>query len=198
MTSADRLGANQSTRRRAWRARSCVFYFARRDRGILFFQISLVHHCVRGGGGGTECSMFNGECGIIRTSSEQRLRTVYLVRGAGWSPWFVEPHTRDRPKKPDEPDPRHAPRSGPGSILVFCGVLGCRHAAYHWKVLGGTIKVNAKSLSEGAIVTVLAPEGDETFELLPKEEAKLLAAIAEAERGETTSASHVLEQIRRS
>jgi len=112
MASAARLGANQSTRRRAWRARSCVFYFARRDRGIQFFQISLVHHCVRGGGGGTERSMFNGECGIIRTSSEQRLRTVYLVRGAGWSPWFVEPHTRDRPKKPDEPDPRHAPRNG--------------------------------------------------------------------------------------
>lgn len=54
------------------------------------------------------------------------------------------------------------------------------------KVLGGTIKVDAKSLPEGAIVTVLAPEGDETFELLPEEEAK---------RGETTSASHVLEQI---
>ena len=60
------------------------------------------------------------------------------------------------------------------------------------------IKVDAKSLSEGAIVTVLATEGDETFELLPGEEAKLLAAITEAERGETASASHVLEQIRRS
>ena len=47
-------------------------------------------------------------------------------------------------------------------------------------------------------MTVLAPEGDETFELKPEEEAKLLAAIAEAERGETTSAAHVLEQIRRS
>ncbi len=65
-------------------------------------------------------------------------------------------------------------------------------------VHGGTIKVDAKSLPEGTVVTVLASEGDETFELLPEEEAKLLAAIAEAERGETTSASHVLEQIRRS
>jgi len=48
---------------------------------------------------------------------------VYLVRGAGWSFSFVEPHTRDRPKKPDEPAPRHAPRNvdnrlfGAGSIL---------------------------------------------------------------------------------
>jgi hypothetical protein len=63
------------------------------------------------------------------------------------------------------------------------------------KVHGGTIKVD---LPEGATVTVLAPEGDETFELSPEEEAKLLAAIAEADRGETTSASQVLQHIRRS
>jgi hypothetical protein len=48
------------------------------------------------------------------------------------------------------------------------------------KVLDGTIKVDTQSLPEGAIVTVLVPEGDETFELLPEEETKLLAAIAEA------------------
>ena len=50
------------------------------------------------------------------------------------------------------------------------------------KVHGGTIKIDAKSLPEGATVTVLAPEGDVTFELSSEEEAKLLAAIAEAER----------------
>lgn len=66
------------------------------------------------------------------------------------------------------------------------------------KVLGGTIKVDAQSLPEGAVVTVLAPEGDETFELAPEEETKLLAAIAEAERGEATNASDTLQQIRRS
>jgi hypothetical protein len=65
------------------------------------------------------------------------------------------------------------------------------------KVHGGTIIVDAKSLPEGAIVTVLASEGDETFELSPEEEAKLLAAIGEAERGEITSVSQVLQQIRR-
>jgi hypothetical protein len=32
------------------------------------------------------------------------------VRGSGLSFSLVEPHKRDRPKKPDEPDPRHAPR----------------------------------------------------------------------------------------
>ncbi len=66
------------------------------------------------------------------------------------------------------------------------------------KVLGGIIKLDEKSLPEGAIVTVLAPEGDETFELRPEEEVRLLAAIAEAERGETTGASQVLKQIPRS
>lgn len=62
-------------------------------------------------------------------------------------------------------------------------------------VHGGTIKVD---LPEGATVTVLAPEGDETFELSSQEEAKLLAAMAEAERGETTNGADLLKQIRRS
>lgn len=66
------------------------------------------------------------------------------------------------------------------------------------KVLGRTIKLDGKILPEGTIVTVLAPEGDETFELRPEEEVQLLAAIAEAERGETTDASKVLKQIPRS
>jgi len=47
-------------------------------------------------------------------------------------------------------------------------------------------------------VKVLAPEGDETFELTPEEEAKLLAAIAEAERDDTTNAADFLKPIRRS
>jgi hypothetical protein len=66
------------------------------------------------------------------------------------------------------------------------------------KVHGGMIKLDDHNLPEGAVVTVLAPEGDETFELAPAEEAKLLAAMAEAERGETTSAVDLLKQIHRS
>ncbi len=65
-------------------------------------------------------------------------------------------------------------------------------------VHGGTIQIDAKSLPEGTTVTVLAPEGDETFELSSEEEAKLLAVIAEAERGEMTNAADLLKQIRRS
>lgn len=65
-------------------------------------------------------------------------------------------------------------------------------------VQNGTIKLDEPHLPEGTLVTVLAPEGDETFELAPEEEAKLLSAIAEAERGETTNAADLLKQIRRS
>lgn len=65
-------------------------------------------------------------------------------------------------------------------------------------VQGGTIKLDDPNLPEGTIVTVLAPEGDETFELAPAEEAKLLAAITEDAQGETTNATDLLKQIRRS
>jgi len=34
-----------------------------------------------------------------------------MVRGAVLSLLCVEPHTRERPKKPDEPNPRHSPRN---------------------------------------------------------------------------------------
>lgn len=60
------------------------------------------------------------------------------------------------------------------------------------KVIAGTLKVDAGNLPEGATVTVLVLEGDGTFELSSEKEAALLAAIAEAERGETTGVAQVL------
>lgn len=66
------------------------------------------------------------------------------------------------------------------------------------KVKEGVIRVDTKGLPDGATVTVLAHEGDETFELNPAQEAELLAAIAEAEQGEFVSAAEVLQQIRHS
>ncbi len=65
------------------------------------------------------------------------------------------------------------------------------------KVSGGAIEVEAGSLPEGAKVTILAPENGEVFEVSPDDEAKLLAAIAEVERGELVTASEVLEEIRK-
>ena len=84
------------------RPRSCLRRAANDDRCVW-------EPSVRGGGN----RMFNVECGIIRTSSEQRLRTVYLVRGSVLSLSFVKPNKPDGPNKPDRPDrpnPRHALR----------------------------------------------------------------------------------------
>ena len=64
------------------------------------------------------------------------------------------------------------------------------------RVKNGSIQVDADALQEGLTVTVLAHEGDETFALDASQEASLLAAIAEAERGEVITASQLLEQIR--
>jgi hypothetical protein len=49
------------------------------------------------------------------------------VRGSGLSLSFVESHKRDRPKKPDEPDLRHAPRNVGLQDLTLILV---RHSAF--------------------------------------------------------------------
>jgi len=64
------------------------------------------------------------------------------------------------------------------------------------RVRRGRIEVDSAALPEGTKVTVLAREGEESFELGPEDEAALLAAIAEAERGETVGAAEVLRKIR--
>ena len=66
------------------------------------------------------------------------------------------------------------------------------------RVSHGSIEVEAGSLPEGVTVTILAPEDGETFEIGREDEAKLLAAISEAERGEAVGASELLDQIRKS
>jgi len=64
------------------------------------------------------------------------------------------------------------------------------------KVTNGVIQIDNKDLPEGTTVTILAHEGDETFELEPEQEGQLLAAIAEADRGELINAQDVLKKIR--
>lgn len=66
------------------------------------------------------------------------------------------------------------------------------------KVNNGVIQIDTKDLPNGTTVTVLAHEGDETFELDATQKAELLAAIAEADRGELISAPELLQKIRRS
>jgi hypothetical protein len=65
------------------------------------------------------------------------------------------------------------------------------------KVRGGNLDVDVSELPEGTTVVVLAPEGDETFDLDPDQEAKLLAAIGEADRGELVDAAEVIKRLPR-
>ncbi len=64
------------------------------------------------------------------------------------------------------------------------------------KVIGGKVVVEGEPLPEGTVVTILAREADETFEVPPELEADLLASIAEADRGETIAAEQVLQRLR--
>ncbi len=64
-------------------------------------------------------------------------------------------------------------------------------------VVNGKVVVEGDSLPEGAVVTILVREADETFEVPPELEAELLASIAEADRGETISADELIERLRR-
>lgn len=54
--------------------------------------------------------------------------------------------------------------------------------------MAGRIEVPGESFVEGEVVTVLAPEGDETFTLGADDEAALLSAMAEGDRGDVISA----------
>ena len=64
-------------------------------------------------------------------------------------------------------------------------------------VVGGKIVVVGEPLPEGTVVTILAREAHEIFEVPPELEAELLESIAQADRGETTSADEVLRRLRR-
>ncbi|HEV2854155.1 MAG TPA: hypothetical protein VHC97_15280 [Thermoanaerobaculia bacterium] len=64
-------------------------------------------------------------------------------------------------------------------------------------VVDGKVVVEGESLPEGARVTILVREAEETFEVPPELEAELLESIAEADRGETISAEELIERLRR-
>ena len=62
------------------------------------------------------------------------------------------------------------------------------------KVVGGQIVVEGEALSEGATVTILLAD-ERTFRLSAEDEAALLEAIAEADRGELLDAQDILNQL---
>jgi hypothetical protein len=64
------------------------------------------------------------------------------------------------------------------------------------KVVDGRIEVPSGTLEEGSSVTVLVPDGEETFELSPEEVRELQSSIDQASRGEVVDGWQLLEQIR--
>ena len=65
-------------------------------------------------------------------------------------------------------------------------------------VRDGRIELLGDQLPEGAVVMVLAAEGSETFELDAADEARLVAAMQEADSGDVISGADLLAQLRRS
>ena len=64
-------------------------------------------------------------------------------------------------------------------------------------VVDGKVVVEGDPLPEGTVVTIIARDAEETFEVPPELEAELLESIAQADRGETISADEVIERLRR-
>lgn len=62
------------------------------------------------------------------------------------------------------------------------------------RIIGGRVELDA-DLPEGAVVTVLAPDTEGTFEADAETEARLLQAIAECDRGEAVPLSRVLSEL---
>lgn len=65
------------------------------------------------------------------------------------------------------------------------------------RVVGGKIIVDGDPFAEGAVVTVVARDDDEAFDVSPEEEKALLAAIAQADRGKVISWEELNERLRR-
>jgi hypothetical protein len=63
------------------------------------------------------------------------------------------------------------------------------------RVVDGRVELDG-DLPEGASVTVIARDGDETFEADPATEQVLLEAIAQCERGDTVSMKQLLSELR--
>ena len=93
-----------------------------------------------------------------------------------------------------------APLTGALGVMVF--FLICRSMIGPMQlttgiVVGGKIVVEGDPLPEGTVVTILARDNEETFDVPVELEAELMESIAQADRGETISADEVIERLSR-
>lgn len=66
------------------------------------------------------------------------------------------------------------------------------------RVVGGKVVLEGEPWAEGSVVTVVARDDEETFDVSPEEARALLEAIAQADRGQVVSWEELREQLRRS
>jgi hypothetical protein len=64
-------------------------------------------------------------------------------------------------------------------------------------VLDGKVVLQGEALPEGTVVTVVARDAGDTFEVPAELEPELLASIEEADRGETMTVDEVVRNLRR-
>jgi hypothetical protein len=64
------------------------------------------------------------------------------------------------------------------------------------RIIDGRVELDDAQLPEGASVTVLMPEGEQTFEADAETERMLLESIAQCERGQTVPFAKVIEELR--
>ena len=63
-------------------------------------------------------------------------------------------------------------------------------------VVGGKVVLEGQPFPDGMVVTVLAKESGDTFEVPADLEAELIESLAEADRGETITAEELLHRLR--
>ncbi|OFW02175.1 MAG: hypothetical protein A3I61_06760 [Acidobacteria bacterium RIFCSPLOWO2_02_FULL_68_18] len=66
------------------------------------------------------------------------------------------------------------------------------------RVVEGKVVVEGERWAEGAVVTVVARDDEDTFDVSADEERALLEAMAQADRGQVVSWEALREQLRRS
>lgn len=64
-------------------------------------------------------------------------------------------------------------------------------------IVNGKVVLEGMSFPEGMVVTILARDSDETFEVPAELESELRASLEEADRGEAITAAELFQRLRR-